>query len=106
MVAAVHVAPEKSSRAGTSRCPGIPRWIGVYCRQSVSGAVLGTLSDLAERSRRSGTPPVAGVSFPSVVCKLVAMNSPFDRFRAGDRNALTEQQRRGLDTFDEIGCDR
>ena len=37
---------------------------------------------------------------------LVAMDSPFDRFRAGDRSALTEQQQRGLDTFDEVGCDR
>jgi cytochrome c peroxidase len=37
---------------------------------------------------------------------LVAMNSPFDRFRAGDFNALTPQQRRGLETFDEVGCDR
>lgn len=37
---------------------------------------------------------------------LVAMNSPFDRFRAGDRDALTEQQRRGMETFDEVGCDR
>ena len=30
---------------------------------------------------------------------LVAMNSPFDRFRAGDANALTAQQRRGLAGF-------
>jgi cytochrome c peroxidase len=37
---------------------------------------------------------------------LVAMNSPFDRFRAGESDALTDQQRRGLDTFDEVGCDR
>ena len=37
---------------------------------------------------------------------LVAMNSPFDRFRAGDFDALTAQQRRGLDTFEEVGCDR
>jgi cytochrome c peroxidase len=37
---------------------------------------------------------------------LVAMNSPFDRFRAGDRGALTAQQQRGLATFDEVGCDR
>jgi cytochrome c peroxidase len=34
------------------------------------------------------------------------MDSPFDRFRAGDRNALTSQQRRGFETFDEVGCDR
>lgn len=37
---------------------------------------------------------------------LVAMDSPFDRFRAGDRNALTAQQRRGFETFDDVGCDR
>ena len=37
---------------------------------------------------------------------LVAMNSPFDRFRSGDRSALTAQQRRGLEEFDDAGCDR
>jgi cytochrome c peroxidase len=37
---------------------------------------------------------------------LVAMNSPVDRFRAGDVDALTAQQRRGLETFEEVGCDR
>jgi cytochrome c peroxidase len=37
---------------------------------------------------------------------LVGMNSPFDRFRAGDANALTAQQRRGMQTFDDAGCDR
>ena len=37
---------------------------------------------------------------------LVAMNSPFDRFRAGDVAALTAQQQRGLETFDDVGCDR
>jgi cytochrome c peroxidase len=37
---------------------------------------------------------------------LVAMNSPFDRFRAGDVTALSTQQRRGMATFDEVGCDR
>jgi cytochrome c peroxidase len=37
---------------------------------------------------------------------LIAMNSPFDRFRAGDANALTAQQRRGMRAFDDAGCDR
>ena len=37
---------------------------------------------------------------------LVAMESPFDRFRAGDADAVTAQQRRGFDAFDEAGCDR
>jgi cytochrome c peroxidase len=36
---------------------------------------------------------------------LVAMDSPFDRFRAGDQNALTAQERRGLEAFDAAGCD-
>jgi cytochrome c peroxidase len=36
---------------------------------------------------------------------LVAMNSPFDRFRAGDSTALTPQQRRGMDEFDDAGCE-
>lgn len=36
---------------------------------------------------------------------LVAMNSPFDRFRAGDSSALTPQQRRGMDEFDDAGCE-
>ncbi len=34
------------------------------------------------------------------------MNSPVDRFQAGDTDALTEQQKRGLDAFDRVGCDR
>ena len=37
---------------------------------------------------------------------LVAMQSPFDRFRAGDSTALTPQQRRGEQLFDRVGCDR
>ena len=37
---------------------------------------------------------------------LIAMNSPVDRFQAGDTDALTEQQQRGLDAFDRVGCDR
>jgi cytochrome c peroxidase len=36
---------------------------------------------------------------------LVAMNSPFDRYRAGDIDALTLQQMRGMDLFDDVGCE-
>jgi cytochrome c peroxidase len=36
---------------------------------------------------------------------LVALNSPFDRFRAGDSTAMTAQQRRGLQEFNSAGCD-
>ena len=34
------------------------------------------------------------------------MNSPFDRFRAGDSTAMTEQQQRGLQQFNDAGCAR
>jgi cytochrome c peroxidase len=37
---------------------------------------------------------------------LVAMDSPFDRYRAGDVSAMTAQQQRGMRTFDRVGCDR
>jgi cytochrome c peroxidase len=37
---------------------------------------------------------------------LVAMDSPVDRFRAGDTAALTPQQQRGMQAFDDAGCDR
>jgi cytochrome c peroxidase len=36
---------------------------------------------------------------------LIAMNSPFDRFRAGDSTALSAQQIRGMEEFDDAGCE-
>jgi len=50
--------------------------------------------------------PRIGDAIAAFERSLVAMNSPFDRFRAGDVGALTTQQRRGLETFDKVGCDR
>jgi len=50
--------------------------------------------------------PQLGEAIAAFERSLVAMNSPFDRFRAGDVDALTAQQRRGLETFEEVGCDR
>ena len=35
---------------------------------------------------------------------LVTRNSPYDRFLAGDEDALTPQQRRGLEEFDNADC--
>jgi len=35
---------------------------------------------------------------------IVATNSPFDRFQAGDSNALTADQIRGMDRLQQIGC--
>ncbi len=36
---------------------------------------------------------------------IVATNSPFDDFMAGDQNAMTQAQIRGLNEFQRIGCD-
>ncbi|MEL7223180.1 MAG: cytochrome-c peroxidase, partial [Bacteroidota bacterium] len=36
---------------------------------------------------------------------ITATNSPFDRYQAGDENALTQQQIRGFNRFRNIGCD-
>lgn len=50
--------------------------------------------------------PRLGQAIAAFERTLVAMDSPFDRFRAGDTNALTPQQRRGFETFDDVGCER
>jgi cytochrome c peroxidase len=50
--------------------------------------------------------PRIGEAIAAFERTLLAMNSPFDRFRAGDTTALTTEQRRGMETFDEVGCDR
>ena len=66
-------------------------------------------SALFQEAFGPGTPvdgPRIGDAIAAFERSLVAMNSPFDRFRAGDFDALTAQQRRGLETFDEVGCDR
>jgi cytochrome c peroxidase len=35
---------------------------------------------------------------------LITRNSPYDRFVLGDKNALTAQQQRGMQTFADTGC--
>ncbi len=35
---------------------------------------------------------------------LVSLNSPYDRFKAGDKRALTSLAKRGMDNFQSIGC--
>nr|WP_054966769.1 cytochrome-c peroxidase [Thiohalorhabdus denitrificans] len=35
---------------------------------------------------------------------LITPNSPYDRYVQGDTDALTEQQVRGMKTFNEVGC--
>jgi cytochrome c peroxidase len=64
---------------------------------------------LFERAFGPGAPvtsPRIGQAIAAFERTLVAMNSPFDRFRAGDASALTAQQQRGMAEFDSAGCDR
>ena len=35
---------------------------------------------------------------------VLSGNSPYDRFKAGREDALTESQRRGMERFDDLGC--
>lgn len=35
---------------------------------------------------------------------LITPNSPYDRYVKGDKKAMTEQQVRGMNTFDSVGC--
>ena len=65
-----------------------------------------TLFEEAYGTGTSIDAPRLGQAIATFERSLVAMDSPFDRFRAGDRDALTPQQRRGFETFDDVGCDR
>ena len=58
----------------------------------------------------AGASPISATQLAQALAafqsSLVAMDSPFDRFRAGDSSALDEQQVRGMEEFDDAGCDR
>jgi cytochrome c peroxidase len=45
-----------------------------------------------------------GASIARFERSLVAVNSPFDRYVAGNKEALTEQQLRGREKFRDVGC--
>jgi cytochrome c peroxidase len=88
-----HAYPEAEAvDAVVARIRSIPEYVSLFQEAfgpgtTVDGSRIGDAIAAFERS-------------------LVAMNSPFDRFRRGDVEALTPQQRRGLETFDQVGCDR
>ena len=75
-----------------ARLRAIPEYVALF------GEVFGTDSPI-------GAEQLAG-AIAAFERSLVAMNSPFDRFRAGDSTALTPQQQRGFEEFDDAGCDR
>jgi cytochrome c peroxidase len=54
----------------------------------------------------SVTPPRIGAAIAAFERTLTAMNSPVARYRSGDTSALTAAQRRGMEEFDDAGCDQ
>jgi len=56
-----------------------------------------TLEEVAARTRMA--PEEVARALASYVRSIRSGDSPFDRYLHGDRNALTEQQRRGLNLF-------
>ena len=46
-----------------------------------------------------------GAAIASFERTIVATDSPFDQFQAGDENALSPNQIRGMNRFRQIGCD-
>jgi cytochrome c peroxidase len=74
-----------------ARLQAIPEYVNLFERAFGSRAVT------AER---------LGQAIGAFERTLIAMNSPFDKFRTGDTAALNERQRRGMELFDRVGCDR
>ncbi len=57
----------------------------------------------------SGSDPInsntIGEAIAAFERTITATDSPFDRFQAGDQNALTQAQIRGMNRFNQVGCD-
>jgi cytochrome c peroxidase len=75
-----------------ARLRAIPEYVGLFSQ------VFGPENPI--------TPAHFGEAIAAFERTLTALNSPFDRYRRGDTSALTAQQIRGEDEFDDVGCDR
>jgi cytochrome c peroxidase len=87
-----HAYPEAVAvDSAVARLNAIPEYVGMFWE------VYGPGSAIQARQLAS--------AISAFERSLVAMNSPFDRFRAGDSTAMTAQQIRGMDEFDDAGCE-
>jgi len=82
---------EEALDAVVARLRAIPEYVTLFDRAFEPDGVI--------------TAPRIGQAIAAFERTLVAMNSPFDRFRAGDENALTAAERRGMEEFDDAGCE-
>jgi len=46
-----------------------------------------------------------GIAIAAFERTITATNSPFDQFQAGNQNAMSQAQIRGMNRFNQIGCD-
>jgi len=46
-----------------------------------------------------------GVAIAAFERTIMATNSPFDQFQAGDQNAMSQAAQRGMARFNQVGCD-
>jgi len=71
-------------------------------------AQLGKIPEYHERFQKVFGTPVTKEGFAKAIAAfertILVGNSPYDRFKAGDANALTEAQKRGLALFEKVGC--
>ncbi len=63
------------------------------------------LFNTAFGSTSSITSENIGLAIAAFERTIVATNSPFDQFQAGNQNAMTQQQIQGMNRFRQIGCD-
>lgn len=74
-------------------------------------ATLRSMPEYVELFKRAFPDDKDPISFDNVTraieafeATLITPNAPFDRYLQGDKDALTEQQKRGLQTFINAGC--
>lgn len=74
-------------------------------------AVVKQLSEIPEYQQRFQKVfggPVTKENFAKAIAAfertILSGNSPYDRFKAGDKTALNEAQQRGLELFEKVGC--
>lgn len=69
---------------------------------------LDKIPEYHERFQKVFGTPVTKEGFAKAIAAfertILVGNSPYDRFKAGDANALTDAQKRGLALFEKVGC--
>lgn len=69
---------------------------------------LDKIPEYHERFQKVFGTPVTQEGFAKAIAAfertILVGNSPYDRFKAGDTNALSEAQKRGLALFEKVGC--